>query len=399
MSPANNAVVASSLLFISFLAKADAHDTINLIAEYTLRTDSNLFRLPKDFDASSFLGKSSKAERVEIASIMMTLDKNYSLQHFHLDAGFTDFRHHNFDQLNFTALNYAGRWNWSFSPSVRGNFIASRKVGLNDLGETRSLVRNLRTDALIEFNTVAELNSAWRLQGAVNRARRSNELAVVEDGDYIMNGVEAGVQRSFGSGSELTYKYRRSQGDYENQASIVQTLDRFSDQEHEIRLQWPATSKTLVTARLAHLNRHHPNQPARDFSGPTGSIGIDWNIAGKTDLRAVLSRGLGSYQTNGTIYAVTDRLSIGPRWRVGAHTTFNLSYDYSIRNLGGIPLGISDATSDRQDKIRIAQFGLAWKPRTYASFTLSLQNSRRSVNLTGFDYNSNVVNAGAQIYF
>ncbi|MFT3850639.1 MAG: hypothetical protein QM739_18780 [Propionivibrio sp.] len=90
----------------------DDGDALDLIAGYSVRYESNLFRLADDADTQAALGQSSRSDLVGIATAGIRVNKPYSLQRFELEAFLVDYRYRDFDYLDFTARNYAGAWRW-----------------------------------------------------------------------------------------------------------------------------------------------------------------------------------------------------------------------------------------------------------------------------------------------
>ncbi|MDB5847647.1 MAG: hypothetical protein JWP29_1399, partial [Rhodoferax sp.] len=153
-----------------------------------------------------------------------------------------------------------------------------------------------------------------------------------------------------------------------------------------------------LTSRIGFFERTHPGVPQRDFSGPNANLGVAWNPTAKIGLNAALSRTLGAYQTDSSSFIANNRLSISPVYRATAHTALRLNYDYLTQEYEGALPGLGLPTN-RRDITRQASVAIDWRPRRFISVTFSLQNQRRSSNLTGFDFNSNAATLGAEVNF
>ncbi|MDB5893948.1 MAG: hypothetical protein JWQ88_1479 [Rhodoferax sp.] len=393
----------SALLGVAWVspAFADAGDTLNLTASYQLVRDDNLFRLPSSVGTSNLPGGSTtKSERVDIKSLQLALDKSYSLQRFQLNATAVDYTYQNFGYLGYTALNYSGAWRWAFTPRVRGLLSTERKRASNSFTDVSNITeRNLRTDQVTRFDGEADLGAAVRLLASVDRTRVTNELPVVQEGDSTATNASAGARYVFPSGNWVSYRFRHGNGEYFNRVASAALLPTsFSDDEHELAASWVLTGKTSLTARLAHFARTHPDAPVRDYSGPVGDIRINWNATAKTSLTGSYQRVFNTYQTNTASYATGDKLTLAPVWRATAHTSMRLNYEYFAQDYAGALPGLG-LPAARRDRTRTAGIALDWRPRPTIGVSLSLQNQKRSSNLSSFEYTDNTASVAAQITF
>ena len=398
---AGTASAAGAAVVVLQPAWADSADTFNVSAGYTVQTDSNLFRLPASSNAVAALGTTKKSERIDVTSVKLTLDKAYSLQRFQLTASYDDYHHQNFDYLNFGGLSYSGAWLWSFTPRVRGVLTAERKEALNNFADVGGItIRNVRTDSSVKFEGEGDLGAAVRLLGGVSQSRRTNEVAVIQEGDSSVDSLIAGMAYVFPSGNSVAYRFRKGSGDSTNRlaTAAAQLPTGFDEREHEVRAGWKLTGKTSLNARLSWLDRAHRGLPERDFDGPTANLGVTWNPTAKTSVAAGAARSLSSYQTASSSYITSNRLNVAPTWRATEHISLRLNYDYLVQTYEGALPG-QGLPENRRDVTRFAVVALDWRPRPFFSMTVSVQNQRRSSNTPGFDFNSNAANIGALVNF
>jgi len=395
------AYLASTLICVLTVprAYADSEDTFNLNASYSLLTDSNVFRLSESAAAPS--GSDTKSDQIRKSTLGLSIDKSYSLQRLIVNINVADFRYSNFDYLSFSAVNYAATWQWSLTPKVHGKLSTEKSTALNSYTDFQNVnVRNLRTISATSFDAEAELAAAWRVTASLEQSRQTNDVSVVQEGDVSLNGGSIGLRYVAPSKSYLAYRVRRSSGDYFNRvanvsSAIPTSLDEF---EQELRTVWFATGKSVVTAKISHLSREHPGFAVRDYSGTVGSVTLDWGISGKLALATTLSRDLSPYQTDTSSYMVADKISIAPLWKITAHTSLRANYQYASQDYrGGLPG--STSTTERHDNVRTVLVGMDWRPRETISLSLSLQNTKRLSNTTGFDYKVNAATVAAQVSF
>jgi exopolysaccharide biosynthesis operon protein EpsL len=388
-------------LFYSSCAKADAGDTFNVTARYSLLETDNLFLLSRDADLNRLPGgATSKSETIKTSVAELSLDKSYSLQRFQINASINDYRYQNFSYLSYTAMNYAAGWQWAFTPRVRGTLTASRREVSNNFTDVTDIsVRNIRTDKLIRFDGEADLGAAWRITTRLDQADSTNEVPVVREADSVIKSGSLGTRYVFPSGNFIGLNARYGSGEYLNRVTTVGGfLPRsFDETEHDIRSSWRLGGKTNLIGRIGYFQRRHQEFDQRDFGGVVGDIRATWRATGKTTMVATLSRTFNAYQTELNSYAAGNKLSLVPEWQATAHTSLRVNYEYFLQNYGG---GLtSEGLAARRDTTRSATISLDWHPRPTISLILSLQNQKRISNLAGFDYKANSASVAGQITF
>lgn len=382
-------------------ARADADDTISVVTGYSLRHESNLFRLPPGTDTQGETGKSGKSDDIGIASLGFRLDKRYSLQRLQFEANLVNYRYHTFDHLNFTARNYAAAWSWQLTPAFQGNLTSSRTEALNSFNDfTGYGVRNVRTDENHRLDGVLELDGAWRALGGVAQTVRANSETFLEESDTRLNTVEAGVRRDFRSGSSLSLITRRGRGEYFNRSGLspTQQLDNaFEQREQELKLTWPMSAKTTLQGRLAHLERRHEHFPARDYSGQVGNLSVTLRATDKLLLTGGFAHALDPFQSNASSYASTNRFALGTLWRITEKTSVRGQYDIARRDFRG---AITNSSADgRHDTLRHARIGIEWEPYRSVVLGAALEHERRDSNQSGYDFKNSTGTVSAQFTF
>lgn len=379
--------------------RAEGADELRLRASAGLLHDSNLFRLPSSANPLPLIGRASAAETIAITSLGVNYNKAYSLQRVELDFSVNDYRYQTFNYLDFIAYNYRGAWRWSYTPHLYGNLSTSRNQTLNSFVDFQGFnQRNLRTDTNLRADTTYELGANWRLVGGLSRSSRTNLLPIADEGDYRFSAIDAGVRYVLPSGSSAAYIFKSTDGTYTKRpAASAGFFDKdFTQTDNELQLTWIVSPDTSASVRAGYRNRDHPNYPQRDFSGVVGSANFNWAITPKSVFVAAWTRELGAYQSANSNYSQSDRFSIGPSWRIGPKTAIRANLAHEIRNFRGTPIGVE---TSRRDTTRDASVSLDWQPFTYLALNASLQNARRSSNLPGLDFTSNMVSLTAQFTY
>ena len=388
------------VVFSSAPAWAQIEDTFKFNAAYSRHSDSNLFRLPAGVDANTLIGKSSAAEQIGITSLGFNFNKAYSLQRFELNLSLIDYQYQNFSYLSFAAHNYDAAWRWSLTPRLRGNFTTARNETLNSFADFQGFnLRNQRTNTNTRFDGIYEIDGPWRVLGGLSQSAQTNLQPLVAEGDYSATSADLGLRYVLASGSSLSYALKTATGTYLNRVLSPAGLfdDGFNQIDNELRLHWVVSGNSSADLSAAHINRTHPHYDQRDFSGLNAAIKLNWNLTGKSALTAGWAREISSYQTGSTNYTQTERFSIGPVWQVSPRAVVRLRHEVAQRDYLGPPTGV--LVPQRSDTTQDTSVSFDWQPYQYLTLSASLQNARRTSNLAGLDYDSNLAIFSAQFTY
>lgn len=386
------------LSLFPLVAHADELDTLQFKAGQSVTHDSNIFRLSDTANAQALIGTTDRADTVSVTTAGFKVNKPFGLQRFELDAAVEDHHYSRFSNLDFTAVNYAAAWRWSFTPALHGNLTSDRREYVDNTADVQNSGQlNRRTNRSTVFDAEYELDGAWRLVGGLFERTSTSSQPFTFEGDSRIRGAEGGVRYVFPSNTSMAYRYKRGNGDYPGRVPSSTFAGSFTDTEHEFRLDWAPTGKTTLRARLSHLDREHDGLAARDFSGFTGQLDATWNITAKTSLAGGLVRELGSYQTSNASYYEGYRFFIAPTWKPSEKTAVRLRYDHGARDFRGPLPGF--AATDRHDTSNLVSLALEWQALRALKLIASVQRDRRKSTEPGFDYTSNAFGLSAQASF
>ncbi|HYD77128.1 XrtB/PEP-CTERM-associated polysaccharide biosynthesis outer membrane protein EpsL [Ramlibacter sp.] len=315
--------------------------------------------------------------------------KRVSRQQFVVDA---EVNHFNFDKIgvDYNTLNYSAAWQWAAGERFEGILSADRRQFRDVTSNGVAAGIDRRTERNELFEGGYKLGASWRVLGGLqHNASRSSDPAAW-DANLSQNSVRVGVAYEPATGSSLALRFRRGDGDYDN----APVASDFDDNEIEASMRWIVSPKTRVDARLGHLEREHSGAPTRDFSGVVGSVGVNWDITGKTSLTAGYARDLGSYLFGTGGHLSSDRWFVGPTWRATDLITVNLRYEHETRHwedvTGSLDVG-------RKDKFNVGTLGVEWAVRRSVTLGAQYRHERRSSSLPVFNYRANVIGLTAKL--
>ncbi|WP_411886502.1 XrtB/PEP-CTERM-associated polysaccharide biosynthesis outer membrane protein EpsL [Polaromonas sp. YR568] len=379
-------------------AHADDLDTLQFKAGQSVTHDSNVFRLSDSANAQAVIGTPDRDDTVAVTTAGFKINKPYGLQRFELEAGVEDHHYSRFSYLDFTAVNYAAAWRWSFTPALHGNLTTDRSEYVDPYADVQARGQiNRRTNRSTVFDAEYELDGAWRLVGGVFERTSSNSQPFTFEGDTKVHGGEAGVRYVYPSGTSMAYRFRDGKGEYPGRVPSPVSAGNFTDREHEFRLDWAPTGKTTLRAKAAYFDRAHDGLSARDFSGFTGQLDANWAITAKTSLAGGVVRELGSYQTLNSSYYEGYRFFVAPTWKATEKTAVRLRYDHGARDFKGPLPGF--AASNRRDTTDLLSLAVEWQALRALKLTASVQSDRRKSNEPGADYKSNSFGIAADASF
>jgi exopolysaccharide biosynthesis operon protein EpsL len=340
------------------------------------------------------------------------------MQRFQFDGSLVDNRYHNFDYLNFLGKNGTAIWHWYLTPRIYGRVTGSHREALQNFagitGLQNSTTKNLRLEDSLRFEGVFELDGAWRLIGGVLYDRRKNTQLLVQDFDNQVFSVEGGLRYDFPSGSSLTYKVRRGEGEFFKREQPLQNQlfdTRFNEMEHELRLLWLVTGKTSVDGRVGYFARKHDHFPQRDFEGFVGNMNLNWAVTGKTRITTGWARDLANFQLApgsfnfpnspferfSASYVSVNRVFVAPIWQISEKIALRLRYEFQVRDhLGAVE---SLPGGNRTDTAHSALAALDWQPLRALFISGALQRDHRSSDHRGFNFDSSAASISARLNF
>ena len=376
---------------------ADKDDTFNILLGTDYQHNDNLFLLP---DGQKPLGSGAKrSDNIFKTKVGFKINKKYALQVFKFDYTHEDIKYDNSKYLNFKSNNYKAAWQWSITPSLKGNLSADRSVDLVPFSDFRnnSSIQNIRTKEIQFFDFDFSPHNVWHLLGGYTKLNVTNSQTFLPETSFKMGIVEAGVKYSFPSNSFIALKARKSEG--ENQAiNLAQLVGKgFTENQEELSASWLVTGKSTISSNLGYIQKIDDSFSIRDYSGYFGGINYAWDITGKFNLNVDLSRRLASYQDSTSSYTENDTFTIRPTWFASSKISVNAFTQIGKRKfLGDGPIFNPDK---REDDSLIYGVGANWTPFSTVKISANLQHDERDSNFNNRDYTSNSATLSGQVLF
>jgi exopolysaccharide biosynthesis operon protein EpsL len=364
-------------------------------------TSANIFQFRVgagvEYDDNVLREANEISDTVVFGSVGLRADKAYGLQRFRADLDWTSYKYNDVSELDYHTFNYNLAWDWSVTPRVHGVVSSDRKEYRETfLDSTTGLNRTgVRTERVELAEGVYELGAAWRVLAGIAQTSSKSTEPGSWDGSPEVQSVHLGVGYELGTGTSLTARLRRGDGEYRDTSAGAATGE-FDETETDVLLKWPVTAKTAVEGRLGYFDREHPGAPQRDFSGLIGNATVSWDITGKTRFLGGFSHYLTStgLATGGSIES--DQFWFGPIWKPTVQTAVKLRYEYTSRDWQDVPAGSLDI--GRNDKYQNLMIGFDWEPRPSIAVSTSIRREKLKSNVFS-GYNANVFGVAARVYF
>jgi exopolysaccharide biosynthesis operon protein EpsL len=336
------------------------------------------------------------SDTAAILGVGVRFDRRYGLQRLRADLEANTYKYAHESSLDYNIFNYALAWDWSLTPRFHGVLGANqqqyRDVQLDPVALVNRVGR--RSDRTELFEGVYDVGAAWRVMGGLSHTQSKSELPNSWDGNPEITNARAGLGYEWPSGASVYGRVRHGTGSYKDPTAAAG--GDFEENEVDVALKWPATGKTALDARLGHIERKHDDNTQRDFSGVVGAAVVSWSITGKTSLAAGVSRDLNATGDviGGSVRS--DRVFIGPLWRVTPLIAVNLRYDQVRRVWEDVPAATINA--GRHESARILSAAVEWQALRWMSVSGYVRGERQTSNAnTG--YRNTTVGAAVKAFF
>jgi exopolysaccharide biosynthesis operon protein EpsL len=396
------AVCAVAPLCVPPLAAADQFDTLNLVMSDTLTFDANVFRTPDS--AGPQPGFTSKADRINLITVQLKLDKSYALQRLQFDVSKSLTRYNAFSFLDTEALNYRGAWLWSLTPRLTGTLSADRaqaQIPFTQIGGTQ---RNVRTTNNRNLSVDGWVAGGWHLLAGVGQSESTTEQTVLSTPSSRSHRVEGGLRYVAASGNSITFMQRAMPSELVNQPlDPVNLIDtNYSDIESELKAAWKPTGRSSIDASLTRKARRNDHFTQRDFSGMAGELRYTWTPTGKLQVNLAANRNISPYAAFGntienSTYRVDQTYTLGTDWNVAAKIAVHLNVTRSTSDYGGPVFAVTAPA--RNDEFRSVRLSFDWTATRNASLNFSLERDRRTSNVARFEFSDTLAIIGATLNF
>lgn len=369
--------VSAQLLDVSPFAVAEAAYDDNVF-----RSESAAALAASRSDSASRLGDS----RVT-GTVGLTGEYAPGLQDVNLTGAVTRARYQHYDELDHTAYDLDGRWNWQVGRRFDGLIQASIARSLDDFRDRNSTEPTFTLDRRYELSGGYNLSPSWRGEAAAVVTTRAGSSSADAAFDLEERRLDlAGYYRRLPV-SQLGVAVTYIDGDYPKRTPTTAPglAAEFEQWTGELRGRWAPSGVSSLDAALGLTRREQTPSDGRDFTGFTGRVDYRREISGRT---GVLFRGYRRVWSTDQVdanFATDSGLAAKLTWRWSVKTRLILEAEYrEIRYQNDTQ--VATVTALRADDVHTGGLTVQWQPLERLGVRLTGQREVRASNQPGADF-------------
>jgi exopolysaccharide biosynthesis operon protein EpsL len=405
-------LAASAPAFAQFtpfvLPPNDEGRVLNLNAGLAVVHDSNVPRASSEAAAARF-GTDKLSDTYLKGMVGLSFDRMISQQRIRANAQVEGFKYNNYDSFDNVGYNAGVNYDWILGRALFGNLGLQTYRYQPQVQDGQALSGdspNRIERQYLYFNGGFRFTPSFSAIAGVDFNRRRNSLEVFKPADSDISAVEAGLRYAPGTGLELDFVYRRSDGSYDRlqtqtitgELLITPISNDYKQDEILLRATYRPTEETRYSGAIGQARRKFDQFSDRDFDGIVLRAEADWAITGATTLGIYVARDIepqdGVYVAS---YAETTQFRIRPRIRATGRITIEPYFAWYDRKYSGELSG--SAAGTRKDKIYFIGVAGQYELRRNVALTAELRRERRDSNFEFADYQANIAMLGVQARF
>ena len=391
---------------LSPLAHGMPGDTLQPFVAYSITHDSNLFRLPSNFNP--------QADTYQIFSAGALLDWKYGRQEVTGQLSANKVRYNRFTFLDTQGHNVQLQWNWQSGRQWSGTLTYGNQLSQVPFTNINSQITNTdvsNRNAGLKLHFL--LAPYWRLNAGASQRQVSYAAPQLVGSNQKLDKVEGGMDYLARDNSRigLSYGYTRGTVPETNACPFPFTClvgNNFRQQDLRTDVSWNFSGKTKLYGYVGLTRRTYDHSAllgtalTRNFTGVTGMLNVNWQMTGITGLSGQIYRYLGPVQglsTYGT-YVIYQGAKLGPVWQPTPKTSLAAQGFVERQDFRGNAYG-SSLTIPTQPRYTLSGLSLTltWQPFISTTVGAMLQTGSRSSNLPNQSFRYNSVNLNVQVVF
>jgi len=399
--------LAAMTVPIAALAQDAEGDVISLNAGLGIIRDTNVLRLPDDTDTSAF-GGNSKGDTYLRGTLGINFDRLISQQRLQANAEVEGFKYNEYSEFDNIGYNAGVNYDWVIGRPFFGR-VGGRVYQYQPTIQDRGLVvgttdRNEIDQQTVYLNGGIRFTPSWSAIAGWDILRRRNSSSLYSDSDADYNSLEGGVRFAPGTGTEIDFVYRRTDGDYKELqvfgADGLPLLSgpRSSDFKQDAllaRVSYRPSEDSRLAGRIGYTDRSYDVDSSRDFSGFTTGFDVEWAPSGAIKMLVSIARDIEPDDSAVTAtYADAKSIALRPTIQATGKIKVQPFYQYIDRAYKG-----DGSAVERDDTFQTFGVGVNYEIRRNLNAIFDLRQERRNSNIDDLDFDANIVSLGIQARF
>ena len=390
---------------ISAMAQDAQGDVISLTAGLGVTRDSNVLRVA-DGTNTQALGGEGMSDTFLRGNLGISFDRLISQQRLQMSAEVDGYKYNDYDEFDNLGYNAGLNYDWVIGRPFFGRIggrVYQYQPAIQDRQQTTT-ERNEVERQTLYLNGGIRFTPSWSAIAGWDIERRRNSSSIYNDSDADYNSVEGGLRFAPGTGTEIDFVYRRTNGDYKslqvNGPDGLPLLSgpRSSDFDQDAllaRISYRPSEDSRLAGRIGYTKRSYDVDSSRDFSGITTGFDIEWAQSGAIQMLVSVARDIEPDDSAITAtYADAKSIALRPTIQATGKIKLMPFFQYVDRTYKG-----EGGSTERKDKFHAFGIGASYEIRRNLNAVFDLRREERNSNLDALDFDANIVSAGIQARF
>jgi hypothetical protein len=375
-------------------------DVFSIESSVSMEHHSNVFAVPD-----------GPSDTILRGMFGVRFERNVSLQRFSANAAVEPTKFVDQSAYDFVGYRAGANWDWAIGRPLFGQLtarVARFQPSFYDVDYAVDAdQRNIQRVVFLRGLGAFRLTQSWSVFAAVDHQTVDHASSSLRPADNDVTGLEAGLRFSPGTGNELDFFYRRTEGDFPNRQVFDETGNQLPDaidnaytQDSLLsRITWRPNEATSVTGQAGWTRRNYENLPERDFRGPTVGLDIGWQVGGFTTLRLDLIRTIISDDAITSSYVDVQTVAFRPTMQPTARISLEGLVSTSRRAYEGDPGPVLTDVPVRSDRINELGLRLNYEVARRVFSYIELRRVERDSNVARFEFTDDIVVVGLRASF
>lgn len=388
-------------------------DVLRIEAGGRIEHQSNVFRLADHVSPVGLFGKDKRADNILFGSLKFIFDREISRQRLYLDASLEPIKYQTYTKLDHLAYGANAKLDWVIGSLFYGDLGVTARQALTSFNTAYGGDKNLQRSNIVFLTAGMRITPNWSVFARGDHTTLDNSFAAIfAAADNRTTGSELGVRFEPGTGTELAFLGRHTRAKYPTAQTIdvnglpmTPTINDFKQNAALMRLQYRPSEDSRFFGEFGYARRSYDAVPARDFSGPTARLGLDWRPSGGFFLNGEVFRDLASPNILTANYVESTGFRVSPTLVLTGKLSLAGRFSYEKIEWRGDPNAATLGTF-RTDDLYAYGATLNYDYSRVVTAWIEARQERRSSNyrdpvtgLDNFKYTNNILGVGVLARF
>lgn len=375
---------------------ADEGDAFNVVLRQAIRYESNLYRLESGAPAPG----DTRHDTVSETGAALVFDRRYGRQRILADLGITSARYAEHGNLDHDSPEARAAWEWALGNRWSGMLGHVYRERLTDFDETSGLRRNINSYSRSSVSADYWWHPRWATGAAFEHTRSRFDREDRDAAEFDADTVDVNLTYRPPTGNKAVLTLRDTRGQYVNRPAAEGSIRDYRQQEVRLAGDWQLTGATKLSGFIGRTRVEYRFASNRDFTGTIGRLGLLWSPTVKTSVALGVRREVGAQQDAAANYAVTEALSLVPKWAISSKLTLGASAEWRRRDYGGDPdFPVEPGSSRGTERSRRHGLLLEYRPIKALGLHLGVHRQERLRAERVRPYSTDIVEVSAQFRF